>query len=97
MPEEQVISKDVVLNKHNHPRFVGALLLGSFVGLFMGLIMMALAILICGVLRLFLPDSTFQVAGMAVTAVIFVVFFALGWAGGTLVIWHKLPQFSSDK
>ena len=95
MPEKQADSENVVLNNRN-ARFIGALLLGAFVGLFTGLITMSLAILICGMLSLFWPHSTFHIVGMDITAVIFVVFFALGWAGGTFFIWHKLPQFSTN-
>lgn len=96
MPENQIVSEKVASNTHSRSRFIGALILGSIVGVFIGLIAMALTIIVCGVLRLFFPSSAFQLAGMNATAVIFVIFYALGWAGGTILLWHKLPHFATN-
>jgi hypothetical protein len=92
MPENRVASEDTGQNSRNPSQSIGSLVLGVFVGIFTGLIAMALAILTFGVLRLFFPNSAFELAGMNATAVIFIIFFALGWVGGAIVIRQKLPH-----
>lgn len=96
MQKNHVISQNSTKKAQNRSKFMGALILGAFAGVFVGLLGMALAILILGILRLFLPDSTFQLAGMSATAVIFVIFCALGWVAGTILAWCKLPTPPSD-
>ena len=96
MQKNHVVSQDSTKKAQNRSRFMGALILGAFAGVFVGLLAMALAILIFGILRLFLPDSTFQLAGMSATAVIFVIFCALGWVAGAMLAWYKLPASPSD-
>ena len=96
MQKNHVVSQDSTKKAQNRSRFMGALILGALAGVFVGLLAMALAILIFGILRLFLPDSAFQLAGMSATAVIFVIFCALGWVGGTMLVWHKLPAPPPD-
>ncbi len=73
-------------------RFWSALVLGAAAGIFIGLLGMAIAILMLGVLSLGLPDISFKIAGLSATAVAFVVFCALGWAGASLFIWRKLSS-----
>ena len=96
MQKNRVASQNNNTKAQTRARFMGSFILGAFVGVFVGLMAMALAILILGILRLFFPDSTFQLAGMSATAVIFVIFCALGWVGGTMLIWRKLPAISSN-
>ena len=90
MPKNQAISPDKNKVEQSQPRFIKAFVVGAFAGVFIGLLAMALSILIVGIMSLFLPELTFQLAGISVTAVTFVVFCALGWIGATLIIWHKL-------
>jgi len=94
MRKDHIISQEKNRIKQPHPRFIGALVLGAFIGVFVGLLAMSVAILIMGLLRLFLPDLPFQLVGINITAVIFVIFCALGWISATLIIWHKLPSIS---
>lgn len=94
MPKNQGISPDKKTVKQPQPRFLGALVIGAFIGVFIGLLAMALSILIVGIMSLFLPDLTFQLAGISITAVTFVIFCALGWMSATLFIWHKLSPVS---
>jgi hypothetical protein len=90
MPKNQSISQDRKIILQPNPRFIGSLVIGAFVAVFIGLLAMAVAILIVGIMRLFLPDLTFRFAGISITAVTFVIFCALGWIGATIIIWHKL-------
>ena len=90
MPKNQIISQDRKIIHQPHPRFIGSLIIGAFVAVFIGLLAMAVAILIVGILRLFLPDLTFHFAGISITAVTFVIFCTLGWVGVTIIIWRKL-------
>jgi hypothetical protein len=90
MPKNQSISQGRKTTHQPHPRFIGSLVIGAVVAVFVGLLAMAVAILIVGILRLFLPDLTFHFAGMSITAVTFVIFCALGWIGATIIIWRKL-------
>ncbi len=94
MPKNQVVAPDKNTVKQPQPRFLGALVIGAFIGVFIGLLAMALCILIVGIMSLFLPDLTLQLAGISITAVTFVVFCALGWLGATFIIWHKLSPVS---
>lgn len=74
-------------------RFWGALILGGAAGIFIGLLGMAVAMLVMGVLSLGMPGIRFEIAGLSATAVVFVVFFALGWVGAAVLIWRKLSHF----
>lgn len=96
MPKNQTISQDKKTIEQSQPRFIGSLVIGAFVAVFVGLLAMAVAILIVGMLRLLLPNLTFQLAGMSITAVTFVVFCALGWISATIIIWHKLSPDSEN-
>jgi len=94
MRKDYIISQDKNRIKQPNPRFIGSLVIGAFIGVFVGLLAMSVAILIMGILRLFLPELPFQLVGINITAVIFVIFCALGWISATLIIWHKLPSIS---
>lgn len=89
MPKIQAPSQEKANQNQTEPQLFIALVLGAIVGVFSGLIGMALSILVIGILRLFLPNLTFQLAGISITAVIFVLFCAIGWAAGTLFFWKK--------
>lgn len=90
MRKNHIISQDKKTIQQSQPRFISSLVIGAFIAVFVGLLAMAVVILIVGMLRLFLPDLTFQLAGISITAVTFVIFCALGWISATLIIWHKL-------
>jgi hypothetical protein len=92
MPKNQVTIQAQNITNQTSPRLLGAVTLGAIAGVFIGLLAMAFAILISSIVQLVFPDLSFQVAGMSITAVIFVIFLALGWCGSTLLIWHKLPK-----
>ena len=94
MPKNQGVSPNKNKVNQSQPRFISAFVIGAFVGIFIGLFAMALSILIVGIMSLFLPDLTFKLAGISITAVTFVIFCALGWMSATLLIWHKLSPVS---
>lgn len=96
MPNDQMISQKKSKKQKSQPKLLGAVALGALGGVFIGLLAMAISILVLGILRLIFPDMTFQLVGLNVTAVIFVIFFALGWLGGAMILWYKLPPFPSD-
>ncbi|MFO7682807.1 MAG: hypothetical protein R6X34_22440 [Chloroflexota bacterium] len=74
-------------------RLMAAVVLGAAVGVFTGILAMAVAMLVLGIFKLALPDARLVIAGLSVTAVVFVVFCALGWASASIYIWRKLPAF----
>jgi hypothetical protein len=71
-------------------RLLGSLLISAFVGLIIGVLAMAVGLLALTGTGLLANVATMRLAGLEMTAVLFVVFGALGWAGGTIVTWHKL-------
>lgn len=77
-------------------RLMAAVVLGAAAGVFSGILAMAVAMLVSGILMLALPDAPSEIAGLSITAVIFVVFCALGWVSASLFLWRKLPSFPTD-
>lgn len=77
-------------------RLMAAIVLGAAAGVFSGILAMAVAMLVLGILKLALPNTHLEIGGLSITAVIFVVFCALGWVSASLHLWRKLPSFPTD-
>ncbi|MCA9959398.1 MAG: hypothetical protein R3E31_08795 [Chloroflexota bacterium] len=75
-------------------RFLGAVLLGTFGGIALGILAMAVSILIFNILGLVTSQVKIEYAGMGVTAVTFIIFSVLGWAASTILAWRRLRSWT---
>lgn len=74
-------------------RFIGALLFGGSGGIALGVVGMAVGILITAVYELITRLPVEKLMGMDLSAVFFITFCALGWAGTTLFFWRRQRPF----
>ncbi len=90
------VKKEKAARPLPYSRLMAAVVLGAVFGVFSGILAMAVAMLVLGILKLALPNTHLEIGGLSVTAVIFVVFCALGWASASLYLCRKLPSFPTD-
>ncbi|MBE2198312.1 MAG: hypothetical protein IAE79_06850 [Anaerolinea sp.] len=75
-------------------RLLGAVLLGAFAGVAVGILAMAVSTLALNLLGLVMDQVSVEFAGMRITAVIFIIFSALGWTAGAIIAWRRLRSWA---
>ena len=75
-------------------RFLGALILGAIAGIGIGIMAMAICILVINLIEFFTNPVALEFGGVGISATVFVIFCALGWAAASVLSWHKLKQLS---
>lgn len=75
-------------------RLLGAVLLGAFAGVVVGILAMAVSTLALNLLGLVMDQVSVEFAGMRITAVIFIIFSALGWGAGAIIAWRRLRSWA---
>ena len=71
---------------------IGALILGGFAGIVIGILAMAISILMINFAQLINNQVMAEFAGVRMTAVTFVTFDVLGWVAATFTVWHRLKE-----
>ena len=78
-------------------RLIGALTLGAFAGLIIGVLAMAVCTLVLNLIELIAGKPVAGFAGLPITAVSFVLCGTLGWIISAVVAWNKLKPPTSLK
>ena len=76
----------------NRTIFWLALIIGGAGGIIMGVLAMAIGTLFLNMTAITLGREAFDPTGVQITAVIFVLFAAVGWLVTSLITWHKLVK-----